>query len=243
MTNVPKEECIMECFGVISLLLVIAGGLAKTKVEQNRGLVVDKPDWKLVPEMTINAVFFLAGVVIFGCLEFDERIALLVVGEIIVLILLLFAGRCILWKQFPNSWFMKMLKQENPQKKKDDTKEQGDNGTQIDSWKKLEEVSVYLGDTLIYVTKYFLIFTAVGVTVFQMVTDKDAELLEITVLDNLQTQMQVIHMTQYFVIICVAGMMLSMYRIVSLLLIPEERASYNSYERIRRTLESKEVKN
>lgn len=228
-----------------------AGMLASSKVEENRGLIIEKPNWKHVPERTIDIIFFFVVAAALVRLNQDSKIWWLGLLEILGFCLFFCVERVLLWKQ-GRRW-LKILKEFGQSKKNGGlSKEQNAEANQETAKKEqetekrikiLEEISFYMNSTIVYMIKYMIVFMLIEAIVFSILQEKITVFSEMIWVTRIKEESDNVPWMAWGMYWCIAGMMLSLYRIVSLLLPPEEKVSYNSYSRIKHNLEKGMVKN
>lgn len=242
----------MEYIVWLVMNLLFAGVLTSGKVEENRGLIIDKPNWKHVPERTIDIIFFFVVACALAMIKQEKEIWIRAFGEVVVFFMLFYIERCLLWKQCQNGWFIRVLKHIELGKEKivcesgEKEDDQVNGGISQDAEKRikiLEEIAFYMNSTTVYMVKFLLLFMLIEAGVFSVATKNIVVLSDMEWVANIQNQAQLIDWHSWGVYLCIAGMMLSIYRIASLLLPPEEKVSYNSYNRIKHNLEKGMVKN
>lgn len=232
---------------VLAILnLKISGMLAEMEVRKNRGLILDKPNWKLIPELTVCLLAFgITASLLFAetILEGNMDVAS-IGGEILILFIMYIGQRMVVNPRFLPI-FKKIKNEKRAATEMEKSTENIDNDdNDVDKKRQqMEEVVSYVSYTAIYVLKYLFIIVLAQVLIAVLIKEYGEPLILTKYIEIIENNAIQINALQHAIMACVCGVMLSLFRIISIAVCDQHSEAQKPISRIHDQLNGQSIKN
>lgn len=232
---------------VLAILnLKISGMLAEMEVRKNRGLILDKPNWKLIPELTVCLLAFgITASLLFAetILEGNMDVAS-IGGEILILFIMYIGQRMVVNPRFlPKFKKIKNEKRAATEMEKSTENIDNDDNDVDKKRQQMEEVVSYVSYTAIYVLKYLFIIVLAQVLIAVLIKEYGEPLILTKYIEIIENNAIQINALQHAIMACVCGVMLSLFRIISIAVCDQHSEAQKPISRIHDQLNGQSIKN
>lgn len=232
---------------VLAILnLKISGMLAEMEVRKNRGLILDKPNWKLIPELTVCLLAFgITASLLFAetILEGNMDVAS-IGGEILILFIMYIGQRMVVNPRFlPKFKKIKNEKRAATEMEKSTENIDNDDNDVDKKRQQMEEVVSYVSYTAIYVLKYLFIIVLAQVLIAVLIKEYGEPLILTKYVEIIENNAIQINALQHAIMACVCGVMLSLFRIISIAVCDQHSEAQKPISRIHDQLNGQSIKN
>ncbi len=241
-------------FAIIVLMTnsVIAANFAKGYVKRNRGLMLDMPDWSLIPDMTVILFqFILSGALLFAFYLQSGSINTAYIGILVIICLIcgLYMS-CRIWlvrKLILKKFFKKPGSEEESRNHQRRDKEEGESAQdKLEHDKRLDDAAAYAEYTLLYTIRYCLVYLFGEVLLYLIILnaagDAGDSFKGSSLFRMIQRSFQMEDLLCVVLILEVVGIVLTFVRIFAVVQYVEKKPARKPLEKIRDYLRSDEVK-
>lgn len=240
---------------VLAILnLKISGMLAEMEVRKNRGLILDKPNWRLIPELTVCLLAFgITAFLSFAETVLEGNMDVASIGVEILILLIMYIGQ----RMVVNPRFLSKFKK-SKDKKREKIKDEKRAATEMEKSaenvdnddndvdkkrQQMEEVVSYVSYTAIYVLKYLFIIVLAQVLIAVLIKEFGEPLILIKYIEIIENNAIQINALQHAIMACVCGVMLSLFRIISIAVCDQHSEAQKPISRIHDQLNGQSIKN
>ena len=237
----------MTYYIVLAILnLKISGMLAEMGVRKNRGLILEKPNWRLIPELTVCLMAFgITAALLFTetILEGNMDVASISV-EILILFIMYIGQRMVVNPRFlPKFKKIKDEKRAATEMEKSTENVDNDDNDVDKKRQQMEEVVSYVSYTAIYVLKYLFIIVLAQVLIAMLIEEFGEPFILIKYIEIIGNYAMQINALQHAIMACVCGVMLSLFRIISIAVFDQHSEAQKPISRIHDQLNGRFIKN
>ena len=237
----------MTYYIVLAILnLKISGMLAEMEVRKNRGLILEKPNWRLIPELTVCLMAFgITAALLFTetILEGNMDVASISV-EILILFIMYIGQRMVVNPRFlPKFKKIKDEKRAATEMEKSTENVDNDDNDVDKKRQQMEEVVSYVSYTAIYVLKYLFIIVLAQVLIAMLIEEFGEPFILIKYIEIIGNYAMQINALQHAIMACVCGVMLSLFRIISIAVFDQHSEAQKPISRIHDQLNGRFIKN
>lgn len=232
---------------VLAILnLKISGMLAEMEVRKNRGLILDKPNWKLIPELTVCLLAFgITASLLFAETILEGNMDVASIGGEILILFIMYIGQ----RMVVNSRFLPIFKKIKNEKRaatemEKSTENIDNDDNDVDKKRQqMEEVVSYVSYTAIYVLKYLFIIVLAQVLIAVLIKEYGEPLILTKYIEIIENNAIQINALQHAIMACVCGVMLSLFRIISIAVCDQHSEAQKPISRIHDQLNGQSIKN
>lgn len=237
----------MTYYIILAILnLKISGMLAEMEVRKNRGLILEKPNWRLIPELTVCLMAFgITAALLFTetILEGNMDVASISV-EILILFIMYIGQRMVVNPRFlPKFKKIKDEKRAATEMEKSTENVDNDDNDVDKKRQQMEEVVSYVSYTAIYVLKYLFIIVLAQVLIAMLIEEFGEPFILIKYIEIIGNYAMQINALQHAIMACVCGVMLSLFRIISIAVFDQHSEAQKPISRIHDQLNGRFIKN
>lgn len=233
----------MTYYIVLAILnLKISGMLAEMEVRKNRGLILEKPNWRLIPELTVCLIAFgITASLLFAETILEGNMDVASIGVEILILFIMYIGQ----RMVVNPRFLPKLKKIKDEKRAATEMENVDNDdNDVDKKRQqMEEVVSYVSYTAIYVLKYLFIIVLAQVLIAMLIEEFGEPFILIKYIEIIGNNAMQINALQHAIMACVCGVMLSLFRIISIAVFDQHSEVQKPISRIHDQLNGQSIKN
>lgn len=228
------------------LNLKISGMLAEMEVRKNRGLILEKPNWRLIPELTVCLLAFgITASLLFAETVLEGNMDVASIGvEILILFIMYIGQRMVVNPRFLPK-FKKIKNEKSAATEMEKSTENVDNDdNDVDKKRQqMEEVVSYASYTAIYVLKYLFIIVLAQVLIAVLIKEYEEPLILTKYVEIIENNAIQINALQHAIMACVCGVMLSLFRIISIAVCDQHSEAQKPISRIHDQLNGQSIKN
>lgn len=228
------------------LNLKISGMLAEMEVRKNRGLILEKPNWRLIPELTVCLLAFgITASLLFAETVLEGNMDVASIGvEILILFIMYIGQRMVVNPRFLPK-FKKIKNEKSAATEMEKSAENVDNDdNDVDKKRQqMEEVVSYASYTAIYVLKYLFIIVLAQVLIAVLIKEYEEPLILTKYVEIIENNAIQINALQHAIMACVCGVMLSLFRIISIAVCDQHSEAQKPISRIHDQLNGQSIKN
>lgn len=228
------------------LNLKISGMLAEMEVRKNRGLILEKPNWRLIPELTVCLLTFgITASLLFAETVLEGNMDVASIGvEILILFIMYIGQRMVVNPRFLPK-FKKIKNEKSAATEMEKSTENVDNDdNDVDKKRQqMEEVVSYVSYTAIYVLKYLFIIVLAQVLIAVLIKEYEEPLILTKYVEIIENNAIQINALQHAIMACVCGVMLSLFRIISIAVCDQHSEAQKPISRIHDQLNGQSIKN
>ena len=233
----------MTYYIVLAILnLKISGMLAEMEVRKNRGLILEKPNWRLIPELTVCLIAFgITASLLFAETILEGNMDVASIGVEILILFIMYIGQ----RMVVNPRFLPKFKKTKDEKRAATEMENVDNDdNDVDKKRQqMEEVVSYVSYTAIYVLKYLFIIVLAQVLIAMLIEEFGEPFILIKYIEIIGNNAMQINALQQAIMACVCGVMLSLFRIISIAVFDQHSEAQKPISRIHDQLNGQSIKN
>lgn len=233
----------MTYYIVLAILnLKISGMLAEMEVRKNRGLILEKPNWRLIPELTVCLIAFgITASLLFAETILEGNMDVASIGVEILILFIMYIGQ----RMVVNPRFLPKFKKIKDEKRAATEMENVDNDdNDVDKKRQqMEEVVSYVSYTAIYVLKYLFIIVLAQVLIAMLIEEFGEPFILIKYIEIIGNNAMQINALQHAIMACVCGVMLSLFRIISIAVFDQHSEAQKPISRIHDQLNGQSIKN
>lgn len=233
----------MTYYIVLAILnLKISGMLAEMEVRKNRGLILEKPNWRLIPELTVCLIAFgITASLLFAETILGGNMDVASIGVEILILFIMYIGQ----RMVVNPRFLPKFKKIKDEKRAATEMENVDNDdNDVDKKRQqMEEVVSYVSYTAIYVLKYLFIIVLGQVLIAMLIEEFGEPFILIKYIEIIGNNAMQINALQHAIMACVCGVMLSLFRIISIAVFDQHSEAQKPISRIHDQLNGQSIKN
>lgn len=233
----------MTYYIVLAILnLKISGMLAEMEVRKNRGLILEKPNWRLIPELTVCLIAFgITASLLFAETILEGNMDVASIGVEILILFIMYIGQ----RMVVNPRFLPKFKKTKDEKRAATEMENVDNDdNDVDKKRQqMEEVVSYVSYTAIYVLKYLFIIVLAQVLIAMLIEEFGEPFILIKYIEIIGNNAMQINALQHAIMACVCGVMLSLFRIISIAVFDQHSEAQKPISRIHDQLNGQSIKN
>lgn len=237
----------MTYYIVLAILnLKISGMLAEMEVRKNRGLILEKPNWRLIPELTVCLMAFgITASLLFAETILEGNMDVASIGVEILILFIMYIGQ----RMVVNPRFLPKFKKIKDEKRAatemaKSTKHVDNDDNDVDKKRQqMEEVVSYVSYTAIYVLKYLFIIVLAQVLIAMLIEEFGEPFILIKYIEIIGNNAMQINALQHAIMACVCGVMLSLFRIISIAVFDQHSEAQKPISRIHDQLNGQSIKN
>lgn len=237
----------MTYYIVLAILnLKISGMLAEMEVRKNRGLILEKPNWRLIPELTVCLMAFgITASLLFAETILEGNMDVASIGVEILILFIMYIGQ----RMVVNPRFLPKFKKIKDEKRAatemaKSTKHVDNDDNDVDKKRQqMEEVVSYVSYTAIYVLKYLFIIVLAQVLIAMLIEEFGEPFILIKYIEIIGNNAMQINALQHAIMACVCGVMLSLFRIISIAVFEQHSEAQKPISRIHDQLNGQSIKN
>ncbi len=237
----------MTYYIVLAILnLKISGMLAEMEVRKNRGLILEKPNWRLIPELTVCLIAFgITASLLFTETILEGNMDVASIGvEILILFIMYIGQRMVVNPRFlPKFKKIKDEKRAATEMEKSTENVDNDDNDVDKKRQQMEEVVSYVSYTAIYVLKYLFIIVLAQVLIAMLIEEFGEPFILIKYIEIIGNYAMQINALQQAIMACVCGVMLSLFRIISIAVFDQHSEAQKPISRIHDQLNGRSIKN
>lgn len=237
----------MTYYIVLAILnLKISGMLAEMEVRKNRGLILEKPNWRLIPELTVCLMAFgITASLLFAETILEGNMDVASIGVEILILFIMYIGQ----RMVVNPRFLPKFKKIKDEKRAatemaKSTKHVDNDDNDVDKKRQqMEEAVSYVSYTAIYVLKYLFIIVLAQVLIAMLIEEFGEPFILIKYIEIIGNNAMQINALQHAIMACVCGVMLSLFRIISIAVFDQHSEAQKPISRIHDQLNGQSIKN